>query len=227
MLDLGRETNPFGGLRHQRRKDAIRSRSPDRLLLEAFGPIDRQRHAGPVANDRAADRPAVLPGLSRCALAGIRIARVQPLVAQAEIDAIAPPVAARLRADLDAGTVAAAIRPAVPSNAHFLDAAARREFAARESVHPDIEVGGADKLLQYLRELARIVGERLDLLGGQGARKRFIRRLRDDFDLFLDAGNLEFHAEVRAAAASHDDVRPVDRREPARFDASETGRAAG
>ena len=153
------------------------------------------------------------------ALTRVGVARVEALVPQAEVDAIAPAVAARLRADLDAGAVAAAIRPAVPADAHFRDAAARREFAARESVHADVEVSGADQLFKHLRELGRIVGQCLDLLGGQGAGKRFIRRLRDDFDLFLDAGNLEFHAEVGAAAASHHDVRPVDRREPARLDA--------
>ena len=134
-------------------------RGPDRLLLEALGPIDRQRDAGPVRHERAADRPAVLPGLSRGSLAGVGIPRVEALVPQAEIDPIAPAVAARLRANLDARAFAAAIRARRPIGSALPGCGRPAGVRRRRTRSRGCRGPCADQLFKHLRELGRIVGQ--------------------------------------------------------------------
>ena len=68
VLDFEIETGPRIRLRDQHREQALGPRRANRLLFQRVGALDRQRHAGPVAHQRAIDGPGVLPRLPRWSL---------------------------------------------------------------------------------------------------------------------------------------------------------------
>jgi hypothetical protein len=104
-------------------------------------------------HERSVQRPSVLARPASGALRRKRVARVQRLVAQRRVHAVAPPIAARARADFDPRSAGAVRRKPRRRDPDVLDLRAGRQLIDREPIDADVGVV-ADELLQ-VSEAAR------------------------------------------------------------------------
>ena len=229
VLDLDADAGPGARLRDERRKNSVGPRRANRLLLLRLGAIDRQREARTVSHERAVDVPCVLPRLARRPLARERVARVHRVVSHVHVERVPPAAAAGARAHFDARAAIAASRGIVVPDADFLNLRAGRQSSAGEPVDADVGVL-SDELLQHLRELFGIVGQRGELfcrqLLGECAEQLRVVIGRQNVDLLGQTGDFHHDIAVRLRARAHAKFLDVDRREAGRFDRERCSRPA-